>query len=368
MKTGLKLILAALLIVAGAFLSTSIALGVSDSLSLSFNPKAWFIGSVTVTTALVLFNKQREYNVFRSVAVELWVEYIINNLFKDQSFMNYCFNESDYVLGGAVVHIPQAGAKPTVVKNRSSYPATTVRRSDTDIIYPLDVFTTDPTLITNAEQMEISYDKMASVLGEHVQSMGETIGDNIIYSWRAEAAANIVRTTGGSGISLAPSATGNRKIFTKDELKKAQFIMNKQNISKENRYALLPSEFLNELYADSTLLARDAQWGGELDLKEGRILKLYGFTILERSDVLIYDNTGTPIAKAVGASGAADDNLAALCWQQNCVAKAMGGIDFFERLKDPTNYGDIYSALVKMGARKRRENAEGVVAIVQAAV
>ena len=45
----------------------------------------------------------------------------------------------------------------------------------------------------------------------------------------------------------------------------------------------------------------------------------------------------------------------------------MGDIKFFERVGDPTYYGDIYSVSVRMGARIRREDAKGIVAIVQAA-
>ena len=49
------------------------------------------------------------------------------------------------------------------------------------------------------------------------------------------------------------------------------------------------------------------------------------------------------------------------------VERALGQITFFERIGDPTYYGDVYSVSVRMGARKRRSDAKGIVAIVQAA-
>ncbi|QQR95608.1 MAG: hypothetical protein IPJ93_02385 [Bacteroidota bacterium] len=39
----------------------------------------------------------------------------------------------------------------------------------------------------------------------------------------------------------------------------------------------------------------------------------------------------------------------------------------FESLADPQYYGDIYSALVRMGGRKRRNDAKGIIGIIQAA-
>jgi hypothetical protein len=300
-----------------------------------------------------------------AVQVELWVDYIIGNLFKDNPFIKNCFDESEHVLGGSVVHVPQAGAKPTIVKNRSSLPATAVQRTDTDITYPLDVYTSDPTLITNAEQMEISYDKMSSVLGEHLESMSETIGDQILFKWAPTASAQIIRTTGTATPAHLSSATGNRKKLVKEDLKKARKIMDKQNIPKTDRYALIDADMYDQLCEDADLLKRDGVNGGELDLKEGIVMRLYGFSILTRSNTVRYDNAGTPAPKAPDAAGAADDNSAVICWQKNAVAKALGTTDFFEDTKNPLYYGDIYSILQKMGARKRRTNGEGVVAIVQ---
>lgn len=301
-----------------------------------------------------------------AIQQEIWVDYIIGNLFKDNSFLNYCFDESDNVLAGSVVHIPQAGAKPTVVKNRSSFPGTVVQRTDTDITYTLDVYSTDPTLITDAEAKEISYQKMDSVLGEHVSSMEETYADDILYKWAPTAAGQIVTTSGSSvATSLAPSATGTRKKFLKEDLKKAQTVMNKNKVPKNDRFALFPTDLLAELMEDPDLVKRDGANGNEVDLKKGVITVLYGFSIMERSDTTIYNVSNAP--KAPGAAGAATDNQAVICWQKNAVAKAKGSAKFFENTNDATYYGDIYSAEVKLGGRKRRTNGEGVVAIVQVA-
>lgn len=299
-----------------------------------------------------------------AVQREIWVDYIVRNLFKDNEFMLKAFSEDQYVLAGKVVHIPQIGAKPVVVKNRSSYPATAVRRSDTDITYTLDEFTTDPQHIPNADLVEASYDMIDSTIGEHIGVLMDTVADELIYNWRVTAAGNMVRTSGDALAAHLDSATGNRKKFIWKDLKGAQLIMNKQNITKKERFSLVSSEMMSQLMDDADLLKRD--YARELDMSNGTITRLFGFDLIERSDVLKYTNASTPVAKAVGAAAAATDNDAVLCWQKNAVARAKGEIDFFENLKDALYYGDVYSALIRMGGRKRRTNGEGVVTIIQA--
>lgn len=309
-----------------------------------------------------------------AIQKEIWVNYIIENLFKNNGFLQRAFNDDEFVLQGKVVHIPQAGGKPTVVKNRNSFPATAVRRTDVDIAYVLDEFSTDPTHIQNAEMVELSYNKIDSVIGEHVATLGETIGDHILINWLQDsaagsgaagiAAAPVLRTTGAAVAAHMPGATGNRLLITRNDFKAARTHLNKLNIPNENRFALVSADMLDQLMNDSVLETRDSAL--ELDMRSGTIGRLYGFELLERSYVATYDNAATPAVKAVGAASAGTDNDAAIFWQQNAVARALGTVDFFEDQRNPLYYGDIYSALIRMGGRKRRQNAEGIVAVVQA--
>ena len=91
---------------------------------------------------------------------EIWQDHIEGNLFKNNEFLLASTDAAQYVLQGKVVHIPQAGALPNIVKNRSSLPGTIVQRADTDITYSLDEYTSDPILIPYAETIELSYSKL----------------------------------------------------------------------------------------------------------------------------------------------------------------------------------------------------------------
>jgi Phage capsid protein len=352
MKTKFSLSLLATVLFAGVFGTIfSTALGVSP------------VYGITGVMALSAIPTGATGSLMAGISVEMWVEQIIGNLFKDNSFLNKCFDESANVLGGAIVHIPQAGALPNVVKNRSVYPAVSIQRTDNDANYVLEVYTTDPTHIPLASTLEISYDKMNSVLAEHIAVINEVVADDILFKWAPTVAGNVLRTTGAAvSTALAPTATGTRLKFLKDDLRRAQAAMNKAKIAKEDRYALMPTDILSQLMEDPDLIKRD--YGNEVDIVNGVVLKLYGFNIMERSDTTVYSTAALP--KAPGALGATTDNLAVICWQKNAVAKALGTVDFFENIKDALYHGDVYSVLLKAGARQRRLNGAGVIAIVQA--
>lgn len=302
----------------------------------------------------------------------IWINFIIANLFASDEFLNKCYIADEHVKDGKYVVIPQPGGKPVVVKNRSSLPALVTKRTDSSIVYPIDEYTTDPMRIDNAEKYELSYDKMASILGEHIDVLKEVTAENMLYEWTREyaytgagtaPATTVIKTTGASSDAHLPSATGTRKLFLKEDLKTAQFRLNKANVPKNDRFALFPSELLSQLHDDADLKKRDR--GMELDMKNGVVDKLYGFQIMERSSTLIYDNTGTPVVKAPGAAAAATDNDSVKCWQKNAVERARGTIDMFQDLNNPVYYGDIYSCLVRMGGRKRRLDGIGSIDIVQ---
>jgi len=63
---------------------------------------------------------------------------------------------------------------------------------------------------------------------------------------------------------------------------------------------------------------------------------------------------------------AATELAAGLAWQQQCVSRALGEVKMFDKLDDPTYYGDIYSFLMRVGGARRRYDKKGVAVIVEA--
>jgi hypothetical protein len=300
------------------------------------------------------------------VVKETWRPYIVERFWKDNSFLNGKFvDESDAVVAGRIVHIPQPGSKPTVVKNRTTFPATAVRRTDTDIVYTLDEYTTDPTHIPNIDSIHLSYSKQDSVLGDHVETQNETVADDILIKWASSTNVSQVATTGGAtAINVLPSTgqTGNRLAFHQTDLQKLMTRMNTDKVPKKDRYILM-DDYMYDGFYNSLSDNQSKDFSRYVDAENGIIGKLHGFNIMTRASVLATTNANA--VKALGAAIGATDNLCSLAWQKNSVALAMGSVELFANEKDALYYGDVYSTLVMAGGRARREDGLGIYIVRQ---
>lgn len=301
---------------------------------------------------------------FYSTVLEAWASYIIERFWKDNAFLKNSYDDSQYVLAGRIVHIPQVGAKPVVVKNRSAFPATAVRRADTDVLYSLDEYTTDPTHIPNIDKIHLSYSKQDSVLGEHMEVLNETVADDMLIKWAANA--TIVKTTGGSAaVAVPPVAgqTGNRLGFSHKDLQKLMIKANVDKVPKQDRYVLIDDN-MYEYFYDSLSETNAKDFSRYADAENGIIGKLHSWNIMTRSSVLAA--TSADAVKALGSALGATDNLCSLAWHKNSVATAIGDKKLFQDLDSAIYYGDIHSALVMAGGRVRRADGVGIYMIEQA--
>ena len=313
-----------------------------------------------------------------SVQTEFWTNDIEENLYPDNSFAKFAKQTIKQYIQGKVVHIRQAGVQPNVVIDRVTIPATSTRRVDTDLIFAIQSFTTDPVTIRNEELNFETQDKIRSVLYDHVEALSEAVHDNLAFSWLASRAINpalgnassatpaaaVIRTSGSNIVAHLTGATGNRKMFTYADLLSAKKTLDTQKIVKTGRYALLTPDMIQQLLLDPAL--QGFRNTAVVDNVNGAFnQKIAGFTILERVKTAIYDNSATPVVKAVGAAASTADNDCVMCWQENCVENAQGSIDFFEIQKSALSYGNIYSTELFAGGTKRRKDGKGIIAIVQ---
>lgn len=303
-----------------------------------------------------------------AILTEVWARDIAEKLFPSNEFIVRAVSDDMWV-SNKTVHRPQAGALPEVVRNRNSFPATAVGRTDTDNSYDLDEFTSTPTVIRDIEDIETSYDKRSSVLKNHIDELNKQIANWMVYRWSGTGAAQIIRTTGTDRLANTPSATGNRKKLTLADLMKARTTFNDMDVPEAGRCILLPAQWYDDLLLDekTTLLSKDFR--GEADIKDGHLMKLFGFTIYTRgrNNVLRYTNAGTPVAKLPTDAGAATDNAAALVWHQDFVSRAKGGVKVYVDYDKPEWYGSIFSAMARAGGQKMFSDGTGVLSIVEAA-
>ncbi len=295
---------------------------------------------------------------------EIWKPWIVEQLFANNDFLNYCQNADEYVLQGRVVHIPNAGIGSSAKKNRAVLPATVTRRKDIDVTYSLDEYTSDPRLMENADKI-LSYDKMNSMMGQDMRIIKELAAMGILFSW-APASTKIIGTTGASAATHLSGTTGNRKLFKLEDLEEAAAILSDDNIPDDgNRYTLMTNRMHQQLITQLSV-SDYKDFSRAYDPQKNIIGQLFGFKFLKRSASLRASN-----AKAVYDpdpevyTAAASDNDVVLCWHIDEVERALGTVTLFERLKDPQFFGDIYSMLIRAGGRRIRNDNKGVVGIVQ---
>jgi len=296
-----------------------------------------------------------------AVQKEIWMNSIVEGLFADNSFLSKAFNADEFVNAGKTVHIPNAGAGSNVTKNRTSYPASVSGRTDNDLTFNLDEFTTDPIKIPHADKVELSYNKRESVIKLDKAKLIENVSNDMLFNW-SPAAAYTIKTTGAAVLAHTPSATGNRKAFTQTDVEEAMSNFNDKDIPQEGRYILVDARMYSQLL--KSLSTADAlAFHNLVDIKNGILGKLLTFNIMMRSKAGLYTAAVAP--KLWTGAAAATDNAAAIAWHENSVCRALGETEMFERPNDPLYYADIYSFLVRAGGRPMRSGVEGLLAIVQ---
>jgi hypothetical protein len=302
---------------------------------------------------------------------EQWLADIQENLFKNNAIINRAVNHDGFV-NYKTVHVPQAGANPTITKNLGAFPATISQRTDSELTYSMDTYYVEPIHIERGQETAfISYDKRMSVLNNNINTLEEVLTNQALYKWAPAGAGTFVKTTGSAVSSaLAPSATSTRLAITLADILTAKGILDAANVPQEGRILVMPSSMYNgQLLAIQDVYRMDSY--GQSALPSGVVNRIHGFDIMIRSTVVVYDNTGTPVLKTISDNGAptivaATDNLACLAYHPSFVAKAKGGADVFINENDPAYYGSIVSALQSFGASKMRTSQIGIVSIVQA--
>ena len=334
-------------------------------------------GLVAFATGTVLSFVPELPALFMAIQVEIWQNHIEEELFKDNAFLRYSFNADANVINSKAVHIPQSGGSGNVVKNRTSLPATIRKRTDTDVIYLLDEYTTDPVLIPNADTHELSYEKRSSVLGEDQAKLMQAVADETIYNWLHSPvygtygastfpATSILLTSGDSVVASAEGATGTRKGLTEADLQRAKTFLKKQKRWVNGQmYGMITATMEAELFPANNIVTTTAMASvTEEERREGVMYKLQGFNLIVRTDVTRMNAADAILAPE--AVGSTTDDEVAMFWYKDAVEFALGGVKAFENLSDPTMYGDVYSFLLRSGGRARRAAYEGIVLLRQA--
>lgn len=301
-----------------------------------------------------------------AIQTEIWAMDIAEKLFPEDSFMAQSISDDAWV-NNKTVHLPQAGALPTVERNRNSLPATPTQRTDTTAEYDLDEFTSTPTLIADIEEVETSYNKRNSVTNSHSKEINKGIANWMAYHWGPTAAAAMIRTSGDNRAANVPGATGNRKMLTIEDIFKAKQLLDDMDVDQNNRNILLPAHMYNDLINNNwkDLLSLDVS--GQARIQTGRLQAILGFGIFLRgkNNLLTYSNAATPVKREPGAAALVTANAAALIWHPDFVRRAKGSVKVYADYDKPEYYGSTFSAMARAGGSQAYSDGTGVISIIE---
>lgn len=321
---------------------------------------------------------------FAGIQKEIWTNYIDENLYKDNSFLEQSMDHSEYV-DNLTVHSPQSGDDGEVVENRTMFPATVTSRTDTTVDWDINEYTASPWKISNAEEVELSYNKLESMLYSRRAILDQKIADGALYAMAPTGTAqlrnaggtnnNIFRSSGVPNMDLnaakvysagyLPSTSGVLKLnFGLYDILEIATYFDDNNIPKADRHLACSSRALRQIINDITVSKyRDSI--SEFNTTEGTIKRLLGFEFHVRSTIVRYDSSLLPVAKAQSAAAAATDNDAIICWQKAAVRRAKGETKVYDDADRPEYYGKLFSLLKRFGMSISRNDELGVAAIVQ---
>ena len=295
-------------------------------------------------------------------------------LFPENSFYKKSITESGIGINVESVEIPQAANVGDVgVGEPGTLPLTIVKRTDDLKSYPVaQLYMKEPTLITDENEIVINYNKRADIQNAYALEINTKAGDIAATAWGGNLAANIVRTTDtATRTTEIIGATGTRKRIAYADLVSLKGAINRQNTPAGQWWALWTAAMIDDLFLIDKLT--DADKVQIAKVQDGEIGKIFGImSMMRHNDKLghagiIYDNTGTPVKKAVGAAVAAADNAGAIIWHNRLVRHAEGHAKTYINRDKAEYLGTIINSKVRFGATFNRSDEKGIVTLVETA-
>ena len=255
-------------------------------------------------------------NINTGLNKEVWLAEIMEGFYADDMFLSECRDLSAFV-DNDIINLAEAGVDPDVLINNTTYPINIADRNDVPLTIEIDRFDTENTQIVKADQVELAYDKLASVTAGHKNSLRMKI---------MEKGAHAIAPASNGTFTPLLTATGadngsGLKRLTWSDVRRLQTKFNNAEIPAEGRIIIFSEQHLEDLEFE------------DLDRFNKVMDKgvICGFKMYSLADKRLpkYNKT-TGVKVAFGAAAApTTDSTATIAFHKNEVARAMGSQDMF---------------------------------------
>ena len=178
------------------------------------------------------------------------------------------------------INFVDLGGDPEVLINNTTYPLEVTELEDGDVAIKLDKYQTKPTKVTDDEAIGLEYDKKATVIERHKESVDETKYKKALHALAPTentAETPILVTTG-------PDNGFGRKRMVVSDIIALKAKLDDMKMPSRGRILVLSTTHANDL------LVEDADFFTKMhDVTTGKLRPIYGFKIYEDSDTPLFE-------------------------------------------------------------------------------
>lgn len=251
---------------------------------------------------------------------EVWIAGIQENPIPDNSFVFASTDKSEYVENNKL-HLAEAGIEPGVHENyfagsETDLPLATITDIPNEVV--LNTYSTDRTRHRDLQEVELQYNKRASVTNRHKTALAKNMGIRAAFAWSP--------ATDDTNNKIA--VVGGGKFL--DAIIDMQAFYNGLDIY-DGLNICLTAEHMAIIKKEDKVLYKEI-----LNTSE-----MYGFKVYRYNKTALY--TSANAKKPFGTVKAAGDKNCSFTWCTNEVFRCFGDTEMYETLRSAASQADEIS-------------------------
>lgn len=284
---------------------------------------------------------------------EEWTEVLMEDFVPDGSLMKEPVDMTPLVDNNKI-NLAQAGIIPNVVKNRTTYPITATKRTDTPIALELHHYSTDSTRLQDVDIAELAYDKMPSVVRGHKEALRQRILTESVYNYAPTDDGEFTPIISATG---ADSGDGV-KILRFQDILTLEGRFDEAEVPAEGRILVLSALHKTQLRMQELDLYKRIFSGNQGELPTYGGFKIY--TLSSKRMPRYNRNDGSKVAYDGAASNT--DTICSVAFHKDEVMQATGKRPkMFASINEPEYQGSVLNFLVRHTSLPIRNRGLGAI-------
>lgn len=295
---------------------------------------------ITVGHAVVTYFTPSLYNgnLMEGLQTEVWIAGIKEQPMPDTSFIMQSQDLSGYV-NNNTLHLAEAGVDPDVFEdyfrtNNGELPVQNIEDIPHEVV--LKIYSTAQTRHNNLLEAEFQYDKFASILQRHRNSLAKEMAKRTAYNWApaTDDANNKIMNLGATDSVI-------------DALIDMQAFMRKHDLDLSLMNVALTADHAARIRKEDKKLYK------EISSEKGA--SIYDFKVFFYSKTPLYTSAG--VKKPWNAVADPTDKQASLIWSSEETFRCFGDVEMYSTLKHSGYQADVVSFGQRALTGKIRANA-----------